>query len=155
MSNKLFPIIPRRGDLFKVFGNAGDIDSLFSLLDTNPDRSRSFKGFSSFATPRANVFQTDDGFRLDLAAPGFSRSDFDINVKDSVLTISSKEVDEVPDTNENYSSREFTQSSFSRSWTLPESANVDVITARYESGILSLDIPSNQKTSEKLIINVE
>ena len=137
MSNKLFPIIPRRGDLFKVFGNAGDIDSLFSLLDTSPDRSRAFKGFSSFATPRANVFQTDDGFRLDLAAPGFSRSDFDINVKDNVLTISSKEVDEVQDANENYSSREFTQSSFSRSWTLPESANADVITARYESGILS------------------
>jgi len=160
MSNKLFPIIPRRGDLFRVFGpdNSADIDSIFSLFDLSRDRNAySTKGFretSSFF-PKANISKTAAGFKIELAAPGLSRADFNINVEDSVLTISSQVENDSKDENENYTSCEFSQSSFSRSWTLPDTVNTKVITARYEAGILYLDIPSTEKASESLVINVD
>ena len=159
MSNKLFPIIPRRGDLFKVFGfnQPGDIDNLFSFFDTVQNRtSYNFTELrDKSSTPRANVSQTDGGFRIELAAPGFSRSDFNIQVDESILTISTKDEEGAKDEDEDYTSCECTQSSFSRSWTLPKRVNVNSITARYDAGILSLDIPSTEKDSETLIINVD
>jgi len=157
MSNRLFSITPRR-NVFNHFSpfEAGDSTSLISLFDrvfdqnitTRPDRYGEF-------IPRANIAKSQTGYSLELAAPGFSRSDFKINVENNTLTVSSQSDSEIQNEDINYTSREFSHSSFSRSWTLPDGVQSDVITARYDAGVLTLDIPTSEKSNKCLTINVD
>ena len=51
--------------------------------------------------------------------------------------------------------REYRYTSFTRSFTLPENTNVDRINARYEAGILYIDVPVEEKNVQKRIISIE
>merc|ERR1712118_235286 len=75
---------------------------------------------------------------IELAAPGFQKNDFNIELEDEVLTIS---LDiEIDVKNINYTRREFNYNSFKRAFNLPESANSSKIAANYESGVLKINI---------------
>jgi len=135
MSIRFYPTSIRRNSVFSDFDNA--INDIFGAV-------RPFKAnkhtYNYVTTPKANIKRSDGGFSLELAAPGFSKDEFDINVENDVLTISINN-----ETPKNYNSdvvlKEYSYNSFSRSWTLPENTNVENINARYEAGILSLYIP--------------
>jgi|TARA_Y100000817_G_C16723998_1_gene484908 HSP20 family protein len=102
--------------------------------------------------PLANIISSDEGYTIELAVPGFSRSDFNITVDDNVLTISNEISSEISD--KNFSSREFSYASFGRSWNLPGDASTESISARYESGILYIDVPTIEKKNTKVKIDV-
>lgn len=91
--------------------------------------------------PAVNVKEDKDNFSVELAAPGMKKDDFDINLEHNVLTISSEKKDENEEKKDNYTRREFSYQSFSRSFTLPESVNIDKIEAKYEDGVLRLNLP--------------
>ena len=76
-----------------------------------------------------------------MAVPGFSRGDFNINVEDNTLTISVS-TEDGPEYLDNLKRREFSYSSFTRSWTLPEGSSIENIAADYEAGILKVAIPA-------------
>ena len=120
----------------------GEFDSLLNAISTTPVRYT--KRASGFA-PKANVYENDNGYQISLAAPGLARADFDIDVTDGILTVSS----EAEINSESAVRREFKFSKFSRSWSLPETAQVDSITAEYQAGILNLNIPVEQVTINK------
>jgi HSP20 family protein len=104
-------------------------------------------------SPLANVVENDDAFELKLSVPGYDKKDIAINLENNVLTISSeKEIKEEKE-NTNYTMREFSHNSFSRSFTLPKSVNADKIKAAYENGILNLTLP--KKDEEKMKLNKE
>ena len=103
--------------------------------------------------PRANVLSEDSGYTIELAAPGFSRGDFDIEVNDDVLTISVSSEDNKEYTNK-LTRREFVYSSFSRSWSLPKGTFVERIEAEYQAGILNVSIPMENKKSPNRKIQV-
>jgi len=107
------------------------------------------------ATPQANIAKTDEGYTIDLAAPGFGRDDFNIDVEDNTLTVSAAyEVDNSND--DSVLSQEYSHSSFTRSWILPEGAQCEAIDARYEAGILTVSIPTtNERNNKKLVIDVK
>ena len=94
--------------------------------------------------PQCNISQVEDGgFNFYLYVPGFSRNDFKIDVKNSVLTVKGQEA-ETPRTK--YIQQEFTQyTSFERSWALPQGINVDGIDASYNAGILQITVPLLQE----------
>jgi HSP20 family protein len=90
--------------------------------------------------PAVNVKENDKAFEVELAAPGFSKKDFNISVDDGLLTVSADSKHENEKTEDNYTRREFGYSSFSRSFNLPTNTNEEDIQAKYEEGVLKLTI---------------
>lgn len=126
-----------------------EFDSIFDALVGTRAISRD----SSHTVPRANVQQLEEGYVIKLAAPGFSKSDFKIHTDAECLTISAKS--ETAESDSQFSSREYAYDEFTRSWKLPTSVNAADLTARYESGILSVMLPTHKKKSDRFEIKVE
>ena len=100
-----------------------------------------------FATriPAVNIAETENEFEVELAVPGLKKEDFKINLEKNVLTVSAeKKADEVNE-NKRFSKREYSYSSFTRSFTLPQSADQNKIEADYTDGILKLTIAKKEE----------
>ncbi|NQV02996.1 MAG: Hsp20/alpha crystallin family protein [Bacteroidia bacterium] len=97
--------------------------------------------------PSANIIEKPNGFELEIAAPGLKKEDFNINLENSVLTISSEMEDEKREEGKNYTRKEFYFGSFSRSFTLPKSVDADEIKADYNNGILKIDLPKKSEAA--------
>jgi HSP20 family protein len=103
--------------------------------------------------PAVNIRENGKQFYIDVAAPGFSKDDFKINVEANILTISAEKEEEKSEDDERIARKEYSYSSFSRSFTLPENSNGDKIDAHYENGILKLMLP--KKEEAKLVSKKE
>jgi HSP20 family protein len=103
--------------------------------------------------PAVNIRESEDAFILDLAAPGKKKEDFKINLDNNVLSISAEQKQQDEETNERWTRREFAYSSFTRSFTLPKSVDLDKIKADYKDGILAVSLPKREDA--KVAINRE
>ena len=101
--------------------------------------------------PAVNIKETDTVFRIELAAPGKKKEDFNVEVDHNVLTISSEERSETneKDNEGKYTRKEFSYNSFRRSFTLPETVNLDTINASYEDGVLHVTLPKKEEALPK------
>lgn len=106
--------------------------------------------------PSVNIRENGKEFNIELAAPGFNKNDFKVNVEENVLTISAEKKEEKNVENERFTRKEFSYNTFSRSFTLPQIVNGDKIDAKYTDGILKLCIPKKEeaKTLPKKEIKV-
>ncbi|HEY8404224.1 MAG TPA: Hsp20/alpha crystallin family protein [Flavobacteriales bacterium] len=95
--------------------------------------------------PATNIKETDNGYMIELAAPGLDKSDFKIRVDNNMLEISSEKSQESNQEEERYTRREFHYSSFKRSWTLPETVDTDAISANYVNGVLNVSLPKKKE----------
>lgn len=108
-----------------------------------------FDSSANKTIPEVNVLENADEFKIEVAAPGLEKADFKINLSNNVLTISSeKEVKDATE-NEKFVRREFSYSSFQRSFSLPDSVNSDKINAKHKDGVLTLTIPKRDEAKEK------
>lgn len=109
-----------------------------------------------FTLPAVNIKEKNNEFNIELAAPGFNKNDFKINVDENVLTISAETKDEKKSEDERYTKKEFSYNSFSRSFTLPQTVNAEKIDASYNDGILKLTVPKKEeaKTNNKKEIKI-
>lgn len=97
--------------------------------------------------PAVNISETDTEFKLTIGAPGLEKSDFRIEYFDNMLSIGAeKEKEEKEEKIGRFNRREYNYSSWSRSFMLPENADVGHIEARYENGELKLAIPKTGVT---------
>ncbi|MEA2105470.1 MAG: Hsp20/alpha crystallin family protein [Bacteroidota bacterium] len=99
--------------------------------------------------PEVNVLENKDEFKIEVAAPGLSKNDFKIDLDNNVLTISSEKEAKNEDEGEKYVRREFSYSSFKRSFSLPDSIDQDKIKATHKDGILNVVIPKRDEAKEK------
>ncbi|MDQ1149205.1 MULTISPECIES: Hsp20/alpha crystallin family protein [Sphingobacterium] len=90
--------------------------------------------------PAVNISETEKSFKVEMAAPGLDKSDFKINVDKNLITISAEKKEESVSEEKLYSKKEFNYSSFSRSFTLPDTVDYSSIEAAYEGGILILTV---------------
>lgn len=90
--------------------------------------------------PAVNISESEKSFKVEMAAPGLDKSDFKINVDKNLITISAEKKEETVTEEKLYSKKEFNYSSFSRSFTLPETVDYSNIDAAYEGGILVLTV---------------
>ena len=104
---------------------------------------------SSTSLPAVNIREDEKAFYLELAVPGMEKKDLKIEVKDDVLTISAEQKEEKQEDLEGYRRREFSYSSFCRSFYLPEDVNGDKIGATYRDGILNVEIPKLEEEKKK------
>lgn len=91
--------------------------------------------------PSVNITERAEDYKLELLAPGYDRQDLKLNVEDEVLTISAEHKAGATEENERYTRREFSRSSFSRSFRLPEGTQHDAIKAEHTNGVLNVIIP--------------
>jgi len=102
---------------------------------------------NNHSVPSVNSIENDNSFEIDLAVPGMKKDDFTIKLNDKVLVISSENTNSV----ENNSMRlnEFNYSSFQRSFTVPETVELDKIKANYKNGILKVKLPKKKDSITK------
>jgi len=113
---------------------------------------------SGNSIPAVNIKENADSFTVEMAAPGLDKKDFKIEIDGSALTISSEKQNEIEKNEDNYSRKEFSYQSFYRTFHLPkEVVNADKIEAKYENGLLHLEIPKREEAKQKpaRLINVQ
>jgi len=114
-------------------------DFLADIFDSSANKS----------IPEVNVIENAEEFKIDVAAPGLAKDDFKVDLHNNVLTISSEKEVRNLEEKEKYVRREFSYSSFQRSFSLPESVNQEKISAQHKDGILTLVIPKRDEAKEK------
>ncbi len=88
----------------------------------------------------ANIYRNEKNFVIELVAPGYSKEDFSINLEDQLLTISAEE--KAHETGEErFLRREFAMQGINKSFKVPKTVDVDNISAVYNKGILSVELP--------------
>lgn len=132
-------MLARRGYFPKVFDEFFDNDVLPDFFDKE----------SKTNIPAVNVMEEADKFKIDVAAPGLEKKDFNIDLDNNVLTISSEKEAKKEDESEKFVRREFSYSAFKRSFTLPDSVDSDKITAAHKDGVLTISIPKKEEAVEK------
>lgn len=97
--------------------------------------------FRMMKAPAVNVLETDEAFKLEVAAPGMKKSDFKVEIENGYLVISAETKFEKEETEENYTRKEFNFSTFKRSFWLPDGIKEDKINATYKDGMLFISLP--------------
>jgi len=100
--------------------------------------------------PAVNIKEDEKSYKLDLAIPGMDKKDMKIDINEDVLTVSSETKNETEDKKDGYKRKEFSYSSFCRSFYIPENVNRDKITAAYKDGILNIELPKQEEEKTKL-----
>ena len=125
--------------------------SLDELFD---DRWFNFDTFNQ-TFPAVNTIEKDNQYLLEIAVPGMDKKDFEIEIQNDLISISSisKQEKEVKD-NLNYNRQEFNYNSFHRTFSLPKEVDQSKIKANYSNGILTITLPKLKEViskSKKLI----
>ena len=130
--------------------NENDLPVFSNLFDNFLNGHSDFYTNSKLCrVPAANIIETKSDFRIEIAAPGFSKKDFSINIENNLLTIEGGKEIKNADADERFTRKEFSYNSFHRSFTLPltvESGNID---AKYLNGVLNILIPKKEEAKEK------
>ncbi len=129
-----------------------EIPKLFDDFFTRDLFDWNARNFSNWGTtlPSVNIVENNDNFVVEMAAPGMKKDDFNIELSDDMLTISSeKEVENELNEDERYTRREFSYQAFQRSFQLPKNVVEDSkIHAKYEDGILRILIPKKEEAKK-------
>jgi HSP20 family protein len=100
---------------------------------------------SSVTVPAVNIKELNSQFEIELAAPGMKKDNFEIEVEDGVLSISSTQEEEQVNEKGKFTRREFSYSSFRRSFSLPDSVDPTNIDATYKEGVLLVLLPKHKE----------
>ena len=99
----------------------------------------------AISEPAVNVQEGEKGFTIELAVPGKSKNDFEIELDQEVLTIAAEGSNTAEESTDNFSRKEFNYASFKRSFTLPDTIDTSKISAKYTRGILRVDLPKRKE----------
>jgi len=133
----MLPTITRRS-YNPILSNLFD-DDFFPMFTTRTN-----------SMPAVNIRENEKNFTLELAVPGMDKKDLKIDINEDVLTISSETKNETEESSDGYKRKEFSYSSFCRSFYLPENVNKEKIGASYKDGILSVELPKMEEEKNKI-----
>jgi len=125
----------------KSFNNF--VDDFFATIPSILSDGSVTSGFRSF-TP-VNVKETENGYVLEVVAPGFQKEDFQINLDNNTLTISAELMQVADNKDEKFIRKEFKQQSFKRSFTIDKNIDAESIVAKYLNGVLTLNLAKKQE----------
>lgn len=108
----------------------------------------------------SNVRRTDEGFEIDIDLPGLSRSDIDVEILSNTLRVSASR--EIRNSSSMYSfipspvnaakNSETNKATYEKSWSLPDGTNYENISAKYEAGVLHLEVPVKRPSKRKISV---
>jgi HSP20 family protein len=144
------------GNSYASFGNV--VDNIFqnSLRRFFDDNYWETENPMTTGSVPVNIRETDQQYELDVIAPGCKKEDFKISVEDNLLTISMNRNEEHKEQNQKsgWTRNEFIQRSFTRSFKLEDSVDVNNISAHYSDGILRISLGKSEK-AKKFIRNID
>ncbi len=100
----------------------------------------------AFGFPPVNITENANSYQLEVAAPGMDKADFNLKLDGNILTISAEKKSATKDETSKAIRREFSSRSFKRSFTLDEKIEAANIAAKYDNGILKVDLPKKEET---------
>jgi HSP20 family protein len=128
--------------MFPGFGQAFDN---FLKMDYNYGES----------TPSVNVTENEQAYNLEYLVPGFKKEEIKVALAQNVLTVNAEKKTESTEENKRYTRKEFSFSTFKRSFTLPENIDVEKMVAKHEHGILSITIPKKMEEKKENMKEIE
>ena len=99
-----------------------------------------------FVFPPVNITENANNYHLEVAAPGMDKADFNVKLDGNILTISAEKKQETKDETSKSIRKEFSYKSFKRSFTLDEKIDAASINAKYENGVLKVELPKKEET---------
>jgi HSP20 family protein len=94
--------------------------------------------------PSVNITEHKNEFLVSMAVPGMKKEDFHIDVDGNMLTISSEKEENKEEKEWKFTRKEYNYTSFSRSFTLPDEIQKEKIEAKYEDGLLKIQLPRKE-----------
>jgi len=110
------------------------------------------------STPAVNIYESDEKFEIEIAAPGLEKEDFKIDLKNDYLLVYSEKKDKKEEKEKGKVVRsEFRYSSFQRSFALPKDIDATAINATHKNGVLIIELPKKveQKDSSSRQIEIQ
>ncbi|CAN5122656.1 Hsp20/alpha crystallin family protein [soil metagenome] len=95
--------------------------------------------------PAVNIAETEGEFQIEMAVPGLKKEDFKISLEKNILSVAADKKTENIEEGKKFSKREYSYTSFTRSFTLPETADQTKIDAEYTDGILKLTVAKKEE----------
>jgi HSP20 family protein len=136
----------------KVKNNAL-VPGFFNLMDKF--MTDDFQTPAHYSRPAVNIVETEKSYALEVIAPGMKKEDFKIAIEKDLLTISYEKKESSEEKTDKYIRKEFSMNSFKRSFTLNEKLNAEGVTAKYENGVLHVNIPKAEvKTVEVKTVEI-
>lgn len=115
------------------------LPSVFNdLFDTD------FMPRTNATAPAINVIESDTEYKVELAAPGTKKEDFDVQINNEGnlhIQLESKTDHKDEDKKSHYLRREFSYTKFEQTLILPDDVEKEKIAARVENGVLTIDLP--------------
>ncbi|MCX7985777.1 MAG: Hsp20/alpha crystallin family protein [Bacteroidales bacterium] len=108
------------------------------------------RNWNTSSVPAVNIAETKDEYRIEVAAPGLDKDDFKVNVENDTLTISANKEVKKEEKDETYTRREFSYTSFCRSFNLPDTVDGEKIKAEHKNGVLTIYVPKKEEVRKKL-----
>lgn len=126
-----------------------------NLIDRFFNESLTRQGGSAYSfVPKVDIVENEKAFEIHMAVPGMNKDEFKIDLNDNYLTISGERKFTKEKKENNYHSIETQYGTFSRSFALPENVDASKINAKYENGILEINVPKDEKKVLKTTIKV-
>ena len=136
----------------KVKNNAL-VPGFFNLMDKF--MTDDFQTPAQYSRPAVNIVETEKSYALEVIAPGMKKEDFKIAIEKDLLTVSYEKKESSEEKTDKYIRKEFSMNSFKRSFTLNDKLNAEGVTAKYENGVLHVNIPKAEvKTVEVKTVEI-
>jgi HSP20 family protein len=110
---------------------------------------------SGESLPAVNISEDDKGYSIEVAVPGIAKDNFNLEIENDVLILSSEQEENKDEQKQNYLRREFSYQSFKRSFELPETVDQEQINATIDAGILTLSLPKKEEEVQKAPRQIE
>jgi HSP20 family protein len=121
------------------------MENLFSSFFGNDLMNKDYAGY----VPSVNITENENSYSIEASAPGFDKQDFNVQIEDGILTIRGEHKQENTTKEKQFVRKEFNYGSFSRSFNLVDLVDEEKIDAKYENGILKIELPKNEKNRVK------
>ncbi len=152
----------RRNQPREQIATADPLRGMGSMMTIDPFRMiRDLMGADPFAglvaptgvsfAPDIEIKETKDAYVLKADLPGVREGDVEVSVVGNRLTIGGKREEEHREEDDRYFAYERTYGTFSRSFTLPEGADLDKIKADLREGVLNIEVPKRAEVQARRV----
>lgn len=108
------------------------------------------------SAPMVNIYENEEKFEIEIAAPGLDKEDFKIDLKNEYLLVYSEKEEKKEEKEKGKVVRsEFRYSSFQRSFALPKEVDISEIKATHKNGVLLVELPKKVEYKTNISRKIE
>lgn len=142
--------VPFRSGLNDVAVLQNRLNSIFHDFAQPASESQESLASGNFV-PAVDVYEDEQKLVLKLEVPGIKQEDLDIRLENQTLTVSGRRGFEAEEKEENFHRIERRFGSFVRSFTLPQTVDGNAVTAKYDAGVLSIQLAKKEVAKPKQV----